>query len=559
MMMPILTPTVSISTTAALNDTSDVSDSPPANKTGGKDDSSSMPSKHIRQSYFKSHNIDLYPRYVHPDPSIAPLSEIGDLVDTWDTRLQNGEKNDGSATVLTTIHGRVTHKREASKKLIFYGVTQNGRSIQVVSSKARYTGPIDEFIVLNKGIRAGDIISATGFIGKTNTGELSVFVSSDLKILSPCYHDIPFKSGLREPERRFRHRHLDLIVNKKSVSNILVRSKVLKGIRQFLDTRGFVEVETPILSTEVGGANAKPFITRSNAFGADLDMYLRIAPELFLKKLVIGGIEKVYEIGKQFRNEGVDTDHNPEFTTCEFYQAYTNLDGLISMTENLLHELTTTIRGTDEVQVIQKNGDRVKVSFKPPFNRVYVIPALEEHMGTKLPDLDEPDSVDQLLSLCRELSIPFPSEPHNIPRIMDHLISTFIEPRCIQPTFILNHPTVMSPLAKAINKEKTISGRFELFVNGKEIVNAYEELNDPDDQRERFQRQNIDRLGGDQEVPQPDLEFCDALEYGLPPTSGWGMGIDRVVALLSEVSHLRETIAFPVMRPQNLKKPQEDS
>ncbi|KAJ1678537.1 hypothetical protein EV182_003854 [Spiromyces aspiralis] len=391
---------------------------------------------------------------------------------------------------------------------------QLGRTIQFVLSKARFLGSESEFTTLHRLIKPGDVVRAQGFVGKTNSGELSLFLTS-LKLLAPCLHDLPFKSGLRGSEKRFRNRHVDFLVNDTPARVLLVRSKVLHFIRNYLNARNFIEVETPILSTEVGGANAQPFVTRSTAMG-DLDLYLRIAPELFLKvatqqhyrislpflsrhadqKLVIGGVERVYEIGKQFRNEGVDADHNPEFTTCEFYQAYTNLEGLMSTTEEMMQ-----------------------------------------------------DAAEKLLNICNASGAPPVQEPINVPRILDHLISTFIEPECVQPTFLVNHPAIMCPLAKTIDPEGQISGRFELFVNTKEIVNAYEELNDPDEQRRRFMVQLKDRLSGDAEVPVPDDEFCDALEFGLPPTGGWGMGIDRVVALLAGVKHLRETIAFPIMRP----------
>ncbi|CAO3656817.1 unnamed protein product [Mucor hiemalis] len=364
-----------------------------------------------------------------------------------------------------------------------------------------------------------------------------------MKVLSPCIKDIP-RSSLKDPEKRFRARHLDLLVNSESARILRTRTQIIKFIRDFLDERDFLEVETPILSGMAGGANARPFETHAHAL--DMDMQLRIAPELYLKRLVIGGMDRVYEIGKQFRNEGIDADHNPEFTTCEFYQAYGNLEGLMSDTETLLSEMAKKI--CPNTDIVSRSGD--VIDFQKPFRRINVMDRLTSELGTSLAFLSQKDPLDQLVSLCTQRGIKL-SGPLTLSRVLDRLISDLIEPECIQPTFLYNPPLALSPLAKdTVDRNgQTVAARFELFVGGKEIVNAYEELNDPTEQRRRFRLQLQDRIDGDLEAPVPDEDFCEALEYALPPTAGWGMGVDRLVQLMTGATHIREVLAFPVMRP----------
>ncbi|KAG2231613.1 hypothetical protein INT48_006699 [Thamnidium elegans] len=454
--------------------------------------------------------------------------------------LEKGQKAEND---LITLTGRILSKRESSAKLVFYDIVQNGETMQVVASQKRFGGSKDVFSEKNRELCRGDIVSFTGIPGKTNHGQLSVFVTKEMEVLSPCLQDIP-RTGIKDPEKRFRARYLDLLVNPESAMILRTRTKIIKYIRQFLDERDFLEVETPVLSGNAGGANARPFETQAHAL--DMYMQLRIAPELYLKQLVIGGLDRVYEIGKQFRNEGVDADHNPEFTTCEFYQAYGNLESLMSDTELLLSGLAKTICGDNPVR--SKSGDII--DFQTPFKRINVVDRLVKELDTPLVFLDKEDALDQLIALCSARNIRL-SGPLTLSRILDKLISEYIEPECIQPTFLYNHPLALSPLAKdAIDQNgQTVAARFELFVGGKEIVNAYEELNDPQEQRKRFKLQLKDRTDGDLEAPIPDTDFCDALEYALPPTAGWGMGIDRIVQLLTGASHIREVLAFPVMRP----------
>ncbi|KAI7869153.1 hypothetical protein BDF14DRAFT_1785367 [Spinellus fusiger] len=457
-----------------------------------------------------------------------------------DSQLVKGQKDE---TTTITLAGRVQSKRDSSAKLVFYDIVQNGETVQIVASRSRYEGTPDAFALANQRIGRGDIVLFTGIPGKTNHGQLGIFITKGMTVLSPCLNSIP-KSELKDPERRFRERHLDMLVNPRASYILRTRSKIIQFMRRFFDERDFIEVETPVLSGKVGGASARPFATHAHALS--MDMQLRIAPELYLKQLVIGGMDRVYEIGKQFRNEGIDADHNPEFTTCEFYQAYGNLESLIKDTETLLSEMVESIHHKRIVDLHEGEP----ISFNTPFKRIDVMDCLEEKLGFSLAHLNEEEEVDKLLAACQQHSIKI-TQPYTTARILDKLISHWVEPTCIQPTFLCNHPIALSPLAKSDVDEKgrRIAVRFELFIKGKEIVNAYEELNDPVEQRVRFEQQVRDRHQGDLEAPPPDLDFCDALEYGLPPTAGWGMGIDRVVQILTGATHIREVLAFPVMRP----------
>ncbi|KAJ1961084.1 hypothetical protein GGI12_003443 [Dipsacomyces acuminosporus] len=510
--------------------------------------SDKRPIKEQREQTFTRLNIQPYPRYSSP-PDGYPLVSHKLLHSQWDHAMDEGAK---LADIQVTIQGRVSSKREASKKLFFYDVEQDGQTLQVVASQARYIGGDEQadFRALNRALLSGDIIRASGFVGKTGTGETSVFVTKELKLLSPCLHTIPSRSGLADTQKRFRNRHLDLLVNPLAKQRLVVRARVLKYIRQFLDSRQFVEVETPILSPQVGGASARPFQTRAVAFG-DVDLFMRVAPELYLKQLVIGGLDRTYEIGKQFRNEGIDADHNPEFTTCEFYQAYATLEDLMQETEEMLRGMAKDVAGSTTVSAVSTNSGSdaaVDIDLGVPFRRINVLEFLKEQIPELPADFSADTARDRLLEILASRHIAAP-KPHTTPRLLDRLIGHYIEPLCVQPTFLIGHPAIMSPLSKCADDAKTVSARFELFVNGKELVNAYEELNDPNEQRHKFKLQAAERESGDDEVPPPDAAFCDALEFGLPPTAGWGMGVDRVVALLSGARHLRETIAFPIMKP----------
>ncbi|KAG0198585.1 hypothetical protein BGX28_007974 [Mortierella sp. GBA30] len=493
-----------------------------------------------RLEELKHHGLTPYPRYQAPKIPVVP---VRDIIAEYQNVLQDGTKDE---TKKVSVTGRIYSKRDSSSKLVWFDLIQDSDSIQAVFNRRMYAGTDQEFEAAAKNFHRGDIVQLTGHVGKTKTGQLSVFITEAFELLSPCLHSIPTRSGLKDPEKRFRNRHLDFLVNRDSLEILKKRREVIKFIRHYLDSRNFLEVETPILSTQAGGANAKPFVTHANAL--DMEMHMRVAPELYLKQLVIGGVDRVYELGKQFRNEGIDADHNPEFTTCEFYQAYSNLEGLFDMTEDMIQEMAKAVIGSPVVPYRMSDDEDIELSFEKPFRRINIMESLEEKLGVPLPDLEN-EPVADLLDICKKNKV-FVSAPHTIPRIMDKLISHFIEPECIQPTFLWGHPIIMSPLAKDIklSSGRTVAGRFELFVAGKEIVNAYEELNDPIQQRDRFTKQQSDKDSGDEEAQPMDQAFCTALEYGLPPTAGWGMGVDRVVQILTGSGHIRDVLAFPTMR-----------
>lgn len=380
-----------------------------------------------------------------------------------------------------------------------------------------------------------------------------------MHLLSPCLHLLPDYNSLTDKELRYRNRHVDLMVNRGIRDVFLTRSKVINSLRNFLDNRGFVEVETPMLQKHPGGAIAKPFETYLHAHHANL--YMRIAPELYLKQLIVGGIERVYEIGKQFRNEGVDLTHNPEFTTCEFYQAYSDYNQLMETTEELLKHIVFSVTGgyTVQVEIPKKKGqpqlghETVELDFSKPFRRIYIEEDLAKCLGiAKLPDVNDPASADAFLELCRRHSVEVEA-PFTSPRLLDALVETFLESQCTQPTFLCHQPLATSPLARQHRSQPGVTERFELFAARMELCNAYTELNDPEEQRRRFAQQVAlgESLGFNEEW------FCQVLEWGLPPTGGWGMGIDRLVMLITGKFAIKEVLLFPFMK-DHLQSPTQN-
>lgn len=402
-----------------------------------------------------------------------------------------------------------------------------------------FTGDV-KFPDQHDHLRRGDIIGVIGFPGRTspkkdenNPGELSIF-AQQIILLAPCLHQIPSEHyGFKDQEERYRNRHLDLLMNKSTVQTFITRSKIIKFVRNYFDSNGFYEMETPILLKNAGGATAKPFYTHHNDL--NMTMALRIATELPLKQLIVGGINKVYELGRQFRNEGIDLTHNPEFTTCEYYEAYADMYDVMNRTEELVEGMIKEVTGGLQTTFTTQTGENMQVDWSKPWKRVEMIPALEEACGEAFPPGDQlhtQETNEFLRRMLKKTGVEC-TPPLTNARIVDKLVGEFIEEKCINPTFIVGHPQMMSPLAKYHRSKKGLCERFEAFVCKKEIINAYTELNDPFDQRLRFEEQAAQKAQGDDEAQVLDEAFLTAMEYGLPPCGGWGMGIDRMVMFLT--------------------------
>jgi len=384
----------------------------------------------------------------------------------------------------------------------------------------------------------GDVVSVSGTLFKTRTGELTVLCEA-VTFLAKCLHPLPEKwHGLQDVELRYRQRYLDLIMNPEVGEVFRLRSAIVAYIRKFFDGRGYVEVETPMMHTVPGGALARPFKTFHNALG--LDLYLRIAPELFLKRLVVGGLDKVYEINRSFRNEGIDAQHNPEFTMLEFYEAYRDYHDMMDLTEELLSGLALALRGTDEVPF----GGRT-ISFKRPFKRLKFVEACVQHSGLAPSRFEDRAG---LVAFAEGLAPD--KKPLTYGKALDVVFDRFVKDAIVQPTFITNPPREISPLAKTSRDDPEEAERFELLVGGMEVANAFSELTDPAEQRARFEEQAEEKRKGDEESHPVDLDYVEALEYGLPPTGGEGIGIDRLTMILADRKSIREVVLFPLLRPR---------
>ena len=384
----------------------------------------------------------------------------------------------------------------------------------------------------------GDIIWVKGFVFRTRRGEISIHVK-EMKLLSKSLNPLPEKwHGLKDTDLRYRQRYVDLIVNPEVKQTFVMRSKIISAIRRFLEDKGFLEVETPTLHTIQGGASARPFITHHNAL--DMDLYLRIALELHLKRLIVGGFDRVFEIGRVFRNEGIDVRHNPEFTLLELYQAYTDYNGMMDLTEELIKYCAKQVCGKDVITY----GD-VEIDMNKPFARLTMADAVKQYTGI---DWAEISTLEQARAAAESKGLK--PEKHFLKGdILNMLFEEFVEDKLIQPTFIMGHPVEISPLAKKNPADPQYTERFELFAVGREHANAFSELNDPIDQRQRFERQAELKAAGDEEATPLDEDFINALSYGMPPTGGLGIGIDRLVMLLTDSASIRDVLLFPTMKP----------
>lgn len=431
------------------------------------------------------------------------------------------------------VAGRMMSKRDQGK-VIFTHIQDFSGRIQIYIKKDDVGA--DNFELISK-FDVGDIIGVQGTVFRTRRGEITVHAQT-VQLLSKAMRPLPEKfHGLTNVEARYRQRYVDLIVNPDVREVFVTRSKIIQAMREFLDSREFLEVETPTLHAIAGGATARPFITHHNTL--DMDLYLRIALELPLKRLIVGGFEKVYEIGRNFRNEGISIKHNPEFTMMELYQAYANYEDIMKLTEDMISAITKKVHGTLEVTY----QDQI-INFAVPWRRLPMLDGILEYSGVDFNKITD-DEEARAIALDKGLKI---DEFFTRGKIINEFFEAFVEPKLIQPTFVTGHPVEISPLAKRNAQNPEFTDRFEVFVYGRELGNAFSELNDPIDQRKRFEDQVAERAGGDDEAHMMDEDFVQALEYGLPPTGGLGIGIDRLVMFLTNSASIRDVILFPTMR-----------
>lgn len=429
--------------------------------------------------------------------------------------------------------GRIMSKRVMGKAS-FAHIQDSSGKIQLYIRKDEVG---EENYLSFKQMDIGDIVGISGEVFKTHMGEISVKVT-DIKLLAKSLLPLPEKfHGLKDSDLRYRQRYVDLIVNPEVKKTFEIRSKIVKLIRQYLDERGFVEVETPILQTQAGGASARPFITHHNAL--DIDMYMRIALELYLKRLIVGGIEKVYEMSRVFRNEGIDVRHNPEFTLLELYEAYTDYNGMMDLAEGMYAYVAEKLFGTTKVTY---QGEEIDLT--PPWNRLTMNDAVKQYTGVDFAACKTNEEAKELAKSLHMTEIP-----ETMGEILSEAFEEFVEDKLVQPTFITEHPVEISPLAKKKKSDPRFTERFELFITGREMANAFSELNDPIDQRERFAQQAKKKEAGDEEAQILDEDFVQALSYGMPPTGGIGFGIDRLVMLMTDSYSIRDVILFPTMKP----------
>ncbi|MCU7829343.1 MAG: lysine--tRNA ligase [Candidatus Thiodiazotropha sp. (ex Myrtea sp. 'scaly one' KF741663)] len=451
-----------------------------------------------------------------------------------------GEKSNEeleAANLRVSLAGRMMSRRVMGKASFAHLQDMSGRMQLFVQRDSLEEGVYNtEF----KKWDIGDIVGAEGVLFKTKTGELSLKVDK-IRLLTKALRPLPEKfHGLSDQEQRYRQRYVDLIMNEAARDTFRMRTRIVRFIRQFLDDKDFMEVETPMMQVIPGGATARPFVTRHNAL--DMEMFLRIAPELYLKRLVVGGFERVYEINRNFRNEGLSTRHNPEFTMLEFYEAYTDYNGLMDLTEEMLRNLCQHVLGTTQISYQGESYD-----FASPFQRMTVKESiLHFNPDIQTSELDDPA---QARAIAERLEIPL-KESYGLGKVLIEIFEKTVEHRLMNPTFITAYPTEVSPLARRNDADPFVTDRFEFFVGGREIANGFSELNDAEDQAERFRKQVEEKEAGDDEAMHYDEDYVRALEHGMPPTAGEGIGIDRLVMLLTDSPSIRDVLLFPHMRPE---------
>lgn len=436
--------------------------------------------------------------------------------------------------ITVSIAGRIMTKRGKGKAGFAHIQDLHGQ-VQIYVRKDTVG---DEEYELFTTADLGDLVGIEGKVFKTNVGELSV-KATGFTLLTKSLRPLPDKyHGLKDVEQRYRQRYLDLITSMESRETFVTRSKIIREMRRYLDDNGYLEVETPMMHAIAGGASARPFTTHHNAL--DMELYMRIAIELHLKRLIVGGLEKVYEIGRVFRNEGVSTRHNPEFTMIELYEAYADYNDIMKLTENMVAHIAKNVLGTTTIQY----GD-YEINLEPEWTRLHMVDAIKQHSGA---DFWTPMSVEEARELAKEHNVEI-KDTMEVGHIINEFFEQKVEDKLIQPTFIYGHPVEISPLAKKNDEDPRFTDRFELFIVAREHANAFTELNDPIDQKERFEAQLKEREQGNDEAHMMDDDYIEALEYGMPPTGGLGIGIDRLVMLLTNAPSIRDVLLFPAMRP----------
>lgn len=453
-----------------------------------------------------------------------------DLKDLYD---QYSKEELEEQAIETTVAGRIMTKR-GKGKAGFSHIQDLSGQVQLYVRKDNIG---DDAYALFNTADLGDIVGVTGTVFKTKVGELSV-KASEFKVLTKSLRPLPEKfHGLKDVEQRYRQRYLDLITNGDSKETFIMRSKIIQSMRSYLNKAGFLEVETPMMHSIAGGAAARPFETHHNAL--DIPLYMRIAIELHLKRLIVGGMERVYEIGRVFRNEGVSTRHNPEFTMLELYEAYADYHDIMSLVENMVAHIAKEVTGSTTVTYAEE-----EIELKPGWKRIHMVDAIKEYTGV---DFWEQLSTQEAISLAKEHGVEV-KETMTFGHIVNEFFEQKVEEKLIQPTFVFGHPVEISPLAKKNKEDERFTDRFELFIVRREHANAFSELNDPIDQRERFEAQVKEKEQGNDEAHEMDEDFIEALEYGMPPTGGLGIGIDRLVMLLTDAPSIRDVLLFPQMR-----------